>query len=139
MDNGILDPEYEKAVRQIIKYTDYLLGSGTDEFAYLGREMDWRANAESFVNRSRTVIVRNGAEGSYGFTEKEKTAAPAFPVKVEDTVGAGDVYNAGFISAVLEEIPEGMPDHRECSIRLCRSKEGCENFPGSRTAAAISG
>ena len=59
VDNGILDPEYEKAVRQIIKYTDYLLGSGTDEFAYLGREMDWRANAESFVNRSRTVIVRN--------------------------------------------------------------------------------
>lgn len=105
VDDGILDPEYEKAVRQIIQYTTYLLGSGTDEFAYLGREKDWRANAKSFVNGSRTVIVRNGKEGSYGFAEKQETAAPAFPVDVEDTVGAGDVYNAGFIRAVLEGKP----------------------------------
>ena len=37
VDDGVLDPEYEKAVREIIKYTAYLLGSGTDEFAYLGK------------------------------------------------------------------------------------------------------
>lgn len=102
VDNGVLDPEYEKAVREIIGYTRYLLGSGTDEFAYLGREKDWRKNARSFVTDDRVVVVRNGKEGSYGFSAVEETAAPAFQVTVEDTVGAGDVYNAGFISAVLE-------------------------------------
>lgn len=102
VDDGILDPEYEKAVREIIGYTTYLLGSGTDEFAYLGEDRDWRKNAKSFVTDRRVVIVRNGKEGSYGFTAGEEVAAPAFSVKVEDTVGAGDVYNAGFISAVLE-------------------------------------
>ena len=51
------------------------------------------------------MIVRNGKEGSYGFSAQEETAAPAFSVKVEDTVGAGDVYNAGFIRAVLEGRP----------------------------------
>ena len=34
--------KYEKAVREIIKYTTYLLGSGTDEFIWLGEEKDWR-------------------------------------------------------------------------------------------------
>lgn len=102
VDNGVLDPEYEKAVREIIKYTRYLLGSGTDEFTYLGTERDWRKNAESFVSADRTVIVRNGKDGSYGFSLEETKEVPAFRVTVEDTVGAGDVYNAGFIAACLE-------------------------------------
>ena len=37
-----------------------------------------------------------------GFSVKEEAVAPAYCVKVEDTVGAGDVYNAGFIAAKLE-------------------------------------
>ena len=106
VDNGCLEPEYEKAVREIIRYTTVLLGSGTDEFAWLG-DGDWKENARSFVSDKRTVIVRNGKEGSIGFFREGETIAPAFKVKVEDTVGAGDVYNAGFIFAMLEGKPLG--------------------------------
>ncbi len=102
VDNGVLDPQYEKAVREIIKYTTCLLGSGKDEFAYLGEGKDWEENAKQFVTDKRMVVVRNGEAGSVGLSLKERTDAPAFPVKVEDTVGAGDVYNAGFIKAALE-------------------------------------
>lgn len=101
VDNGKIEPEYENAVREIIEYTSYLLGSGTDEFYYLGKPGDWRYNAQSFVTDRRTVIVRNGKAGSMAFTEENVIEMPAFSVKVEDTVGAGDVYNAGFISAKL--------------------------------------
>lgn len=102
VDNGALDPEYEQAVRQVIKYTTYLLGSGKDEFAYLGSSRDWETNARQFVTDKRTVVVRNGEKGSVGFNAQERVEVPAFRVKVEDTVGAGDVYNAGFIRGVLE-------------------------------------
>lgn len=102
VDNGVLDSDYEKAVREVIKYTTYLLGSGDDEFLYLGEKKDWRTNAKSLAVDGRTVIVRNGAEGSYGFADGREEYVPAFSVKVEDTVGAGDVYNAGFISACLK-------------------------------------
>lgn len=101
VDNGVLEPEYEKAVREMIKYTTCLLGSGPDEFAYLGDSTDWVKNAKSFVTDKRTVIVRNGSEGSIGYSVNEEKKADAFHVKVEDTVGAGDVYNAGFITASL--------------------------------------
>lgn len=101
VDNGVLEPEYEKAIREMIRYTTYLLGSGTDEFAYLGESTDWVKNAKSFVTYDRTVIVRNGSEGSIGYSVNEQEKADAFHVKVEDTVGAGDVYNAGFITASL--------------------------------------
>lgn len=103
VDQGSLDADYERAVREIIGYTTYVLGSGTDEFAYLGASGDWLANAKCFVNDERSVIVRNGREGSMALTVQGEEAAPAFPVKVEDTVGAGDVYNAGFIFARLQE------------------------------------
>ena len=101
VDNGALDPEYEKAVREVIRYTTYLLGSGNDEFKYLGEGRDWRENAKALVTDARCVIVRNGKEGSYSFSCEGEEYVPAFTVKVEDTVGAGDVYNAGFISGRL--------------------------------------
>lgn len=102
VDDGILEPEYEKAVREIISYTTCLLGSGPDEFAYLGESRDWMENARQLVTADRMVIVRDGKKGSVGLTASEEVAAPAYSVKVEDTVGAGDVYNAGFITARLE-------------------------------------
>lgn len=111
VDNGKLDAEYEKAIREIIKYTTYLLGSGTDEFAWLGEDKDWRKNAKAFVSDNRTIIVRNGKEGSYGFANDLEIHVPAFNVKVEDTVGAGDVYNAGFIASKLEG-----KDLRDCLL-----------------------
>lgn len=101
VDNGVLERDYEEAVREMIKYTTYLLGSGTDEFAYLGETDDWMKNARSFVTEKRTVIVRNGSEGSAGYAFDGEAVSPAFRIKVEDTVGAGDVYNAGFITAKL--------------------------------------
>lgn len=101
VDNGKLEPEYEKAVREVIHYTTYLLGSGTDEFLYLGNSENWYENAKQFVTKERTVIVRNGSKGSIGISNIEEVEEPAFSVVVEDTVGAGDVYNAGFITAKL--------------------------------------
>lgn len=105
VDDGELDPSYEKAVREIITYSTYVLGSGTDEFYYLGERGKWLENARALVTDKRTVIVRNGKEGSIGLSAQETVEVPAFSVKVVDTVGAGDVYNAGFIAARLERRP----------------------------------
>ena len=102
VDDGELDPSYEKVVREIISYSTYVLGSGKDEFYYLGEKGKWLENAKAFVTDRRTVIVRDGGEGSLGLSSEETQKAPAFRVDVVDTVGAGDVYNAGFIAARLQ-------------------------------------
>lgn len=102
VDDGELDPSYEKVVREIISYSTYVLGSGKDEFYYLGEKGKWLENAKAFVTDRRTVIVRDGGEGSLGLSLEETQKAPAFRVDVVDTVGAGDVYNAGFIAARLQ-------------------------------------
>ena len=47
------------------------------------------------------VVVRDGANGSLAVCDGKSIEAPAFRVNVVDTVGAGDVFNAGFIYSLV--------------------------------------
>lgn len=101
VDHGALDPAYKEAVLTILEYCHYVLGSGAEEYYYLNPEADWRATARSLVRTDRTVIARMGAGGSLAYAAQEEVYAEAYPVQVVDVVGAGDIYNAGFIAARL--------------------------------------
>ncbi|WP_171208145.1 MULTISPECIES: carbohydrate kinase [unclassified Ruegeria] len=49
------------------------------------------------------VIVTRGAEGATGYlADGRQTSVPVEPVKVVDTVGAGDTFNAGVLAALEE-------------------------------------
>jgi 2-dehydro-3-deoxygluconokinase len=53
-----------------------------------------------------TVIVKVGRKGAYFATKEERAYAAAFQEKrLVDTVGAGDGFAAGVISAVMEGLP----------------------------------
>lgn len=62
------------------------------------------AIAEFFLQRgAEGVVVKLGAEGAYLQTAHQACTVPAVSVtKVVDTVGAGDAFAVGFISALLE-------------------------------------
>lgn len=100
VDDGVLDPDFASALERIIDDVDYVLGSGPDEFAYLGQGT-WLENARVLAAEGKTVVVRDGANGSLAIAGDELVRVPAYKIEVEDTVGAGDVFNAGFISAML--------------------------------------
>ncbi|MDY2777874.1 MAG: carbohydrate kinase family protein [Collinsella sp.] len=111
VDDGVLNADFAEALDAIMGDVDYVLGSGPDEFAYLGSG-SWLENARDLAAKGHVVVVRDGANGSTIISEEGSLSVPAFRVEVEDTVGAGDVFNAGFISAVLEGV-----DFREALIR----------------------
>ncbi|WP_445340751.1 carbohydrate kinase family protein [Bifidobacterium sp. ESL0820] len=101
VDNGELDSDLAGALNEILPQVDYLLGSGPEEFAYLGQD-NWRENARNLASNGHVVVARDGSRGSVGFVQgNAEINVPAFKVEVADTVGAGDTYNAGFISAIL--------------------------------------
>ncbi|MEM3832971.1 MAG: carbohydrate kinase family protein [Thermoprotei archaeon] len=47
------------------------------------------------------VVVKLGSEGSLAVTKNKKIRVPAFKVKVINTTGAGDAFDAGFLKAFL--------------------------------------
>lgn len=100
--NGELEPELAQTIERIMPYVTVLLGSGPDEFFYMGSSSDWMSNAREYVVGDRIVVVRNGAGGATALYGDNCVDCPAFQVDVCDTVGAGDVFNAGFIAAMLD-------------------------------------
>lgn len=50
------------------------------------------------------IVVKLGSEGSLAVTKNSEIKMPAFKVKVINTTGAGDAFNAGFIKAFLNNM-----------------------------------
>ncbi len=65
---------------------------------------DYRRGAEKIVSRMKNgvVVVKLGSKGCYATDGKTELKIPAFEVKVIDTTGAGDAFNAGFLHAWLK-------------------------------------
>ncbi|MCL2018948.1 MAG: carbohydrate kinase family protein [Oscillospiraceae bacterium] len=99
VDGGQMKDDYREAVLEILNYCNYVLGSGKDEFYHLAPHDDWLESARFFASPERTIIARMGAEGAMAITPHSVCEERPFDVKVRDTVGAGDVFNAGFIAA----------------------------------------
>ena len=53
--------------------------------------------AEQIAAAVPILIVKRGSRGASAFAAGRRINVPAIPVKVQDTVGAGDTFNAGFL------------------------------------------
>lgn len=91
----------EGAIVQIIDNGVDILEITDDEMAALGWGNSISDLADRFP-RCETIIRKEGSNGATVYSKGEKYHFPAIPVKVKDTVGAGDSFDAGFIVALLE-------------------------------------
>jgi 2-dehydro-3-deoxygluconokinase len=80
---------------------------GIDEGRMLTGQASAEGIAEHYLGRgARGVVVKLGAEGAYVATPSQRGLVPGVPVtRVVDTVGAGDGFAVGVISALLEGLP----------------------------------
>lgn len=77
------------------------------------------------------VIITEGAAGARAFHASGVAHAPAKPVGVVDTVGAGDTFNAGFLAGLLRCV---APDRGELGNIASRALEQALAL-GARAAA----
>ena len=103
-------------------------------------------------------MLKHGAAGATLFTAEERQSRPVFPVEVVDTVGAGDGFAAGLISAHLDGLEvlaaleraaavgalattspgdkDGLPDPRRAR-RVRRAAPGAGHGRGRRLHAPV--
>lgn len=63
------------------------------------------------------VVVKRGPEGALALDVEGHThRAPAKPVQVVDTIGAGDIFNAGFLAALARDLPLANCLHQGVAI-----------------------
>lgn len=73
-----------------------------EAFAFTGK--DPISSLSIMSNICDTIIIKNGAKGSYLKSKDEEVRIPAFPVNVEDTNGAGDAYAGGVLFGLSKKL-----------------------------------
>jgi len=86
----------------INNYVDILFGNDEEIRALTGKNPhDGAAEVENMVD---IVVIKLGAEGSLVCSKSEKVRIGVRPSKAVDTTGAGDLYAAGFIYGLINNL-----------------------------------
>jgi 2-dehydro-3-deoxygluconokinase len=94
------------ALRPLADLADVIIAS-EDELGLVLREQGqgqtgWNAARELYRRGVRDVIIKRGAQGARGYSGAAVIDQPALDVRAVDTVGAGDAFTAGYLSALLD-------------------------------------
>jgi ribokinase len=88
-------------LRPIIGKTTIMLPNSR-ELALISGKSSYRDGARFLLESGvKTVAVKLGSKGCYVTNEKESHLVAPFKVKVVDTTGAGDAFDAGFLYGLL--------------------------------------
>lgn len=126
----MLDPNIRPALASGADYRsrlEWLLGQSTivkasaEDLAWLYPEVDYVAAARRILEAGASlVLVTLGPRGAFGLTRGAEVAMPAVPVKVVDTIGAGDAFGAATLAWLC--------DHQRLDRQLTLSASDLESL-----------
>ncbi|MEV8316450.1 carbohydrate kinase family protein [Streptomyces sp. NPDC059900] len=98
--SGRWDPA---ALGAVLAHTDVLLPNAREALHLAGLPSGSPAQAaELLAARVPLAVVKNGADGALCHDGRTLHTAPGLPLTPIDTVGAGDSFDAGFVTALLD-------------------------------------
>jgi fructokinase len=104
------DPRYPATLARMAKVADYLKVSDEDLAGLFPGVSEAAALARLRAMAPRaTVLFTRGAAGMRLVLSDREVPQPAFPVKVKDTVGAGDASTAAWMASLLTD-PAAPPE-----------------------------
>lgn len=130
LENWGWDAGFREVVEAAVERSDVVLGAAIDEIQALAGIDDPVDAAMSLARADRLVIARLGADGAVACSDKGVTTVSGFRVVVLDTVGAGDAFNAGFITARLRGFDAATSARwGNAAAALTISKPGARSSP----------
>lgn len=95
----------------------------------------WDAGEGIAGSLLRWVVVTMGPHGAEAVSGDERMATPAPAVETVDTTGAGDVFAAGLVHALLAGQP--MPQALATGVAWGAAAAGCRGLPDRATIQAL--
>lgn len=98
--------DYTDLMLRILKQSDIVLLGLSEAEVLLGTQDMNRVFREIFsFGTAKYIAVKDGANGAWVSDGGEPVHCPPMDCESVDSVGAGDAFNAGFLSGLLEEQP----------------------------------
>ncbi|NHD18644.1 sugar kinase [Actinopolyspora sp. BKK1] len=126
--------EMVEVINELAERADWVL-PGLDEGEVLTGAADPAAVADFYLCRGVSeVVIKLGGRGAELHTPQGSHSLPAHPVEVVDTVGAGDGFAAGWISARLDGLSAEDALRRACEVgaRATTSRGDMDGLPTRR-------
>jgi ribokinase len=97
-----------RSLEHILRWTDIASFNEAGLIAVSGEEPTLEGARRLLAYGPHTVVVTLGARGALAVTADEAVSSPGRPVSVLDTTGAGDTFNAAFLTATLSSPDSGQ-------------------------------
>jgi len=98
------DESWDDDLYEVFPFVDVFLPND-EEARHIAREGNLQRAIEKLAAHVGTVVVTCGSDGAIARTGDQQWVGPSLPVDPVDAVGAGDSFNAGFLSAFLRGRP----------------------------------
>ena len=93
--------EFKKIILEAISYSDFVLGSLSEEFVKLFDTKNLKKEISNIARKDQVFITRDGSNGSFTYKNNLGYKTPAIDIVPVDSVGAGDAFNTGFIHSMI--------------------------------------
>lgn len=119
------------AYREIAERADLIFGGPEELGLLLGTDAATSEEAVAALPAGLEVVLKDGERGAASTLDGTTLAVAAHPVSVVDTVGAGDAFVAGYLSAAVEGLDplERLRRGAICGAVACMSPGDWEGAP----------
>ena len=116
---------WDEALWQVLAQADVFLPNEIEAQRIAGVE-DLDEALAVLAERVPTVVIKLGAQGAVARRGSQVVRVPAMPVRVVDTTGAGDSFDAGFVYAYLQgwDLPKSLQFAAVCGALSTRALGG---------------
>ena len=136
-----LDPDqdpsgmWDGGLREVLPFVDVFLPNEQEALKISGAPDVERA-LDSLSRLAASVVIKRGAAGIVTQSQGRTLAVPGFRIEPLDTTGAGDSFNAGFISRFLnrDSLAQCVVWGNACGAMSTLVMGGIEGFPTQRRA-----
>ena len=119
-----------ESVREILPMVDVFLPNAAEACAITNLS-DRNEAAIKLAEKVKVLAVKLGADGALAAHSHQLIQVPSIKVKVVDTIGAGDSFDAGFLSGYLKswKLEKALQLGVACGSLSTRSAGGTESQP----------
>lgn len=89
-------------LRSILRFVDLLFLNELEASLLMGAKSPRLAAKLAHKAGAKTVVLKLGGKGCLVITPQAEGHHPSFPVKIKDTTGAGDAFDAGFVVGLIQ-------------------------------------